>query len=166
MSGCECVTERSPTSESTYLHLRRGGHWYGIRVSAHPPAYACSRDYASVIVPRNPTDAVAAELTATVVALTRRNAAVVADPREVRRATRRLEDFLLTGRRCTDTRGVRWEWSAERRAWSRVDGQAPPPGAAPPTHRPRSLLSNRNRSAVRHSQNALAKYAAELCQDR
>ncbi|MEM8864756.1 MAG: hypothetical protein AAGF31_04345 [Planctomycetota bacterium] len=164
LAGHRCITEWSPASESVYLHIERRGIWFGVRIAAHAPAYDCSRDYACVLVPRYSTsDTQVVDLTRTVLTHVRCGGSVVADPRDVWRATRRLNGFLQTGRKYVDRNGNRWVWSADEGQWNCVDRGSRNAGfPEPPVHRPAPLMSNRLRSSVRHSQNMLAKWASEL----
>lgn len=63
--GHAVIIERAGGSESTYIHVRRrhdGGppFWFGIRLSTHAAVYACSHDYAQMLLPKpHHTDPVA-----------------------------------------------------------------------------------------------------------
>lgn len=52
----ELIIERSGGSEARYLHIRQGDTWFGIRIAAHFPVYACSRDYFQVFLDDPPSD--------------------------------------------------------------------------------------------------------------
>lgn len=43
--------ERSHPTEAVYLRVKRGGHWFGLRIAAHAPAYDCSADFAQLPLP-------------------------------------------------------------------------------------------------------------------
>ena len=43
--------ERSHPTESVYVRVMRDGHWFGLRISAHDPAYDCSADFQQLMVP-------------------------------------------------------------------------------------------------------------------
>lgn len=159
LAGYECVTERSPTTESTYLHIRRGEHWYGLRISCHSPAYHCCHDYEQLIAPRDAGETDVRRLSWLVARRAVIGGDVVANPRVVGRAIARLARRLVDGRRYRDAAGGRWRWSVERSAWTPDGGVLV--HADPPTHRPPSPVTPRVRCEIRHAQNVVAKWAFE-----
>ena len=50
-AGWECHCEQSDRSEATYIKVRRGEFWFGVRIACHEPWYACSADYLQILVP-------------------------------------------------------------------------------------------------------------------
>ena len=50
-AGWECLCEQSDRSEATYIKIRRGEIWFGVRIACHEPWYACSADYLQILVP-------------------------------------------------------------------------------------------------------------------
>jgi hypothetical protein len=50
-AGWECLCEQSDRSEATYVKVRRGEFWFGVRIACHEPWYACSADYLQILVP-------------------------------------------------------------------------------------------------------------------
>ncbi|MEO1496341.1 MAG: hypothetical protein AAFV43_04245 [Planctomycetota bacterium] len=159
-AGLECRLERSPASESRYLHVRRGAHWYGFRVSCHAPAYNCCHDYEQALLPRGPT---LDRLRANAARLVRRivcGGLVVADPALVERAIHRLGEHLTDGQRWRDRRGGRWRWDAGADRWDPDNGAAAR-NEASPTHRPHTRLTSRIRCQVRHAQNVAAAWLHE-----
>jgi hypothetical protein len=159
-AGLPCVVERSPGSESVYLHTRRGGRWWGIRVSCHAPAYDCCFDYQQLLLGSAPTDATIRRDLRRVAVMAVRGGSVVADPGEVAAAIKRLSSALAEGRPARAPDGSHWRWSEAFGTW-RPDGGSRPPGT-PPTHRPHPALSPRVRCQVRHSANVLARWTWEL----
>ncbi|MEN0110108.1 MAG: hypothetical protein AAF805_05245 [Planctomycetota bacterium] len=158
-AGLPCVTQRSPGSESTYLHVLRDGWWRGVRVSCHAAVYDCCIDYAQVRLPEE-ADAESVRLASERVRrLVTDGGAVVADPAVVDDAIRRIGAALCDGRRYRDTAGVRWRWSSEQTAWRRVSLCRGDDEPAPPTHRPALVVSPRIGCSVRHAQNVAAKWA-------
>lgn len=169
LAGLECVTERSPGSESVYLHVRhtrRGGEsaWRGLRISCHAPSYECCHDYEQFLLPRAPT---LAELRGAAVRLqgrVRSGGRAVADPRRVADAIDRLAHQLSDGRVYRDAAGRRWRWDAGSSNWSPVGPRPgkPPRHNNPPRHSGTRALSPRVRCNLRHAMNAAAAWAAEF----
>lgn len=178
LAGLECVTEHSPGSESTYLHVRRRGLWWGIRISCHRPAYDCCRDYEQLLLPDPCPEATLVADMRRVVARVRVGGRVVAGPRDVARAIDRLAQRLSHGRCYRDRHGRRWRWDAAAQAWGALQAGAGRPStkqratagpaqhvgapASPPTLRGDRPLSPRIRCGVRHEMNGSARWQAEL----
>lgn len=80
----------STASEAVYFSIRRGDWWYGMRIAAHPPVYACSADYEQVLVPRRVVDAdVLLPQEMRIDAIVESGGHVVASPEEVIEAVER-----------------------------------------------------------------------------
>ncbi|MEM6329045.1 MAG: hypothetical protein AAF790_02235 [Planctomycetota bacterium] len=142
MAGYDAVIERSPGSESTYLHVHRRGVWWGFRVSCHRPTYDCCRDYEQVLfdLDRHPAGPDPAAVRRAAVWLAWRAplaGMVVADPRAVTDAIDRLAAKLSDGRLYRDPAGVCWRWDAAAAAWApaTIDLSTGRPAVASATHR-------------------------------
>lgn len=82
--------ERSHPTEAVYLRVHRGGHWFGLRIAAHTPAYECSADFAQLFVPSfDVSDEWIREALRQVEAFVQSGGRVVADPAEVQEAIER-----------------------------------------------------------------------------
>lgn len=158
-AGLRCVTQRSPGSESTYLHVLRDGWWRGVRISCHAAVYDCCIDYAQLRLPDTPCSESVANASERVRTLVVAGGEVIADPSVVNAAIERLAAVLCDGRRYRDAAGVRWRWTAADQAWRR-DGVGRVV-ATPPVHRPCSLVSPRICCQVRHAANVNARWAVE-----
>lgn len=121
--GCRLQIERSHPTEAVYLRLWRNGYWFGLRIAAHRPAYACSADFQQLLLPVSEIPPEFCQHAAdTVERFVRDGGRVVADPVEVRQAVQQLfVNSSTLGRR-------RWPSTAEvcavrhrlnvRAAWS------------------------------------------------
>lgn len=160
-AGLTCLTERSPNSESTYLHLLRGETWFGIRISCHEAVYDCCTDYEQLSLTDRPTAEIASAAALRIARLVNDGGHVVADPGEVEQAIKKIASVMADGRIYKADDGTRWRWSSDDEAWmlaSRYWGEGEP---TPPDHRPWPAVSARIRCQVRHSHNVNAKWAAE-----
>jgi hypothetical protein len=160
-AGWLCITERSPGSESAYLHVERHATWYGLRLSSHAPAYACSRDYEQIFVPPRLDDNAFRRLALHVAARVRHGGRVVASPADVQEAFARLTAFLADGMHFADRQRNRWRWSAETQQWRVARSAAADPPEVPPPHRPVPHLSLRIRAEIRHLRHQRALWEAE-----
>lgn len=121
--ACRLQIERSHPTEAVYLRLLRGCYWFGLRIAAHRPAYACSADFQQLLLPVSETPPEFYQHAAdTVERFIREGGCVVADPVEVQQAVQLLfVNSATVGRR-------RWPSTAEvcavrhrlnvRAAWS------------------------------------------------
>lgn len=160
-AGLRCVTERSPNSESTYLHVQRGIIWYGVRLSCHEAVYDCCLDYEQIHLGDPPTTSRLEIGGEQVVESVMSGGLVVADPEEVRVAINNIASVMADGRVYQDDSGLRWRWTADDEAWNLISrhwGEGEP---APPAHQPWPSVSSRIRCQVRHSHNVNAKWATE-----
>ncbi|MEN1678364.1 MAG: hypothetical protein AAGJ46_02145 [Planctomycetota bacterium] len=160
LAGFECVTERSPGSESVYLHILRGARWRGIRLSCHAPAYECCHDYEQLLIARGSTAGQLAVAACRVAWLVRHGGRVVADPAAVADAIDRLSRQLSHGRRYRDQAGYLWRLDAPTDAWRPVGMSDERP--SPPAHRGLRIVSPRVCCEVRHAMNVTAAWEAEL----
>ncbi|MCR9197822.1 MAG: hypothetical protein NXI04_04225 [Planctomycetaceae bacterium] len=106
--GCRLQIERSHPTEAVYLRLWRDGYWFGLRIAAHRPAYACSADFQQLLLPVSETPPEFCRHAAgTVERFVRDGGCVVADPVEVQQAVQLLfVNSSTLGRR-------RWPSTAE-----------------------------------------------------
>lgn len=161
LAGLVCVTERSPGSESVYLHLLRDGVWRGLRISCHAPAYDCCHDYEQLLLrPACSRHSISMALRR-VAARVRSGGRVVADPQAVSAAIGRLALQLSDGRLYRDRRGNRWRWDGSGESWSPL-GAARTVAGPPPEHTGLRPLSPRVRCEIRHAMNVTACWEAEL----
>ncbi len=160
-AGLRCETERSPNSESTYLHVQRGDTWYGIRLSCHEAAYDCCADYEQIHLGDPPTETRLQRCEEQVVRSVQSGGSVVANPAEVRIAIDKIASVMADGRVYQDDDGLRWRWSSDEPGWRLISRHWGEDEPAPPTHRPWPSVSARIRCQVRHSCNVNAKWAAE-----
>jgi len=161
-AGYTCVLESSPHSESRYLHVERGGVWYGVRISCHEAAYDCCRDYTQLRIEEPPTPEVLANATEVVQQLVLSGGEVVADPAAVAVAIDKIAAVLCDGRTYHDDDGLRWRWVADEERWDlacRYWGDES--ALIPPKHRPSAVVTARIRCQVRHAQNVTARWAVE-----
>ncbi len=160
-AGLVCHLEHSPSSESLYLHTKRGAHWYGVRVSCHEAVYDCCTDYEQLMVDDPPLPDAVEAACAEAARLVLAGGRLVADPAEVAVAIEKIALVMADGRVWRDDDDLRWRWSSDDERWNlacRYDGEDEP---APPSHRPVAAVSSRIRCQVRHSHNVNAKWAAE-----
>jgi hypothetical protein len=165
-AGYKCVLEPSLHSESRYLHVERGGVWYGVRISCHEAVYDCCRDYAQLMISEPPTPEVLARATETVQQLVLSGGEVVADPTAVAVAIEKIAAVLCDGRTHRDDEGLRWKWVAEEERWElacRYWGDES--ALTPPNHRPSAVVTARIRCQVRHTQNVTARWSAEAARE-
>ena len=102
-AGLVCHLERSPTSESLYLHTKRGGYWYGVRISCHEAVYDCCLDYEQLMVEDPPlTEAIEAGSESASQMVLEGNH-VVADPAEVAEAIEKIASVMARSRRREST---------------------------------------------------------------
>lgn len=80
----------SAASESVYLRVHRSGHWFGLRLSAHPAAHPSSSDFQQLLLPVNnpPSDDFVRMAKRQVEHFIRLGGVVVADPEETEAAIR------------------------------------------------------------------------------
>jgi|GEM_PF-4606591 len=167
LSGLELRTERSALSEAIYLKVRRQGQWYGVRLAAHAPVYACSRDCAQVLVSPEWNDLEHFRPHALrVVAEVLIGGLVIADPDEVDQALLEARRMARDRARRKGPRNTTWEWSEAQAAWRLVgvrtrkpmEGEdaryAPCQPAGPPVVR----LSAQEESDLRHRWNVRARW--------
>ena len=114
--GYPCVVEEAGGSESTYLHIEREGWWYGIRISTHPPAYACSYDYEPLLLPVDRIDVDRAEFESRVRHLAASGGWIVASPAEVQRSVDQESLAMRQGCSVNDGQMV-WRFDADRVDW-------------------------------------------------
>ena len=89
--GCRLHMERSHPTEAVYLRLWRNGYWFGLRIAAHRPAYACSADFQQLLLPVSEIPPEFRQHAAdTVERFVRDGGCVVADPVEVQQAVQLL----------------------------------------------------------------------------
>lgn len=160
-AGYRCVCERSPGSESAYLHVERNGVWYGVRVSCHAPAYDCSIDYEQLRLQEPPAEEAVSAAEALIAERALTGGSIVADPAVVDERIAQIASVMADGRVYRDADGTRWLWSADEEAWvlrGRHWGESEP---SPPRHRPHPSVSARIRCQVRHSENVNARWASE-----
>lgn len=156
-AGLRCLTERSPNSESTYVHVQRDQVWYGIRISCHDPVYDCCTDYQQLSLTDRPTAAIVVEAAERAERLVVEGGDVVADPAEVEQAIQKIASVMADGRVYKADDETRWRWSSDEESWtlaSRYRGEGEP---TPPDHQPWPAVSARIRCQVRHSHNVNAK---------
>lgn len=167
LSGLELRTERSALSEAVYLKVRRQGQWYGIRLAAHAPVYACSRDCAQVLISPEQSDLEHFRPHALrVVAEVLIGGLVIADPDEVDQALLEARRMARNRTRRKGPRNTTWEWSEGNLAWRLVGVRTRKPiegedaryvecqPEGPPTVR----LSAQEESDLRHRWNVRARW--------
>ena len=161
VAGYDTIVETAAGSESTYLHVKRDGWWFGIRVSTHAAVYGCSIDYDQITVPRvedasesdqgwDRFDEVASVLRANAVT----GGSVVADPIHVRQQILRAEMDAADRSTHIDEQGE-FRFDSATATWHRVQGEGQPPGFVP-----RGVLNTAATAAIRHRENAREKFAA------
>ena len=154
VAGVGCVVETAGGSESSYLHWKFDGHWRGLRVSAHPAAYACSGDYESILVSIQWSRHREAEVLAGVLDRLPDAGNIVADPSEVGRLIWLAE---LQAARGTEARIDEQRWVWDGAAWATGE---PAANRLPPCHVPRRRLSIAETAAIRHRANGVARWSA------
>ncbi|MEM9588647.1 MAG: hypothetical protein AAGA03_15305 [Planctomycetota bacterium] len=112
------VIERSGGSEARYFHVHRDGTWFGFRVAAHLPCYACSRDYFQLLLEDPPDDGMRDYLSRQAISQIVAGMSVVADPHEVYSAIRRKDSDTMTTRQIAQLRHqmnqrAKWAWEYE-----------------------------------------------------
>jgi hypothetical protein len=129
----ELIVERSGGSEARYLHIRRGETWFGIRVAAHYPVYACSKDYFQVLLDDPPGIHVTRHTIGQVEDLAEKSMRVVADPSEVEIELQRPSNLHLSLREVAALRHrlnqrAKWTWDlqAEKVQAKKVSGKLTP----------------------------------------
>ena len=82
--GLELHVEKSLSSASAYLRVRRGRYWFGLRISDHRPVYESSADFQQLLLPFDASDELTTKsLQQSVACFVEREGAVIADPGEV-----------------------------------------------------------------------------------
>lgn len=161
MAGYPMIVERAGGSESTYLHIRREGFWFGIRMSTHRPAYQCSLDYDQVLFQNEDCDVASENIFEHLRQHVLYGGSVVADPSEVRRQIIIAEIQGADGV-IRELNGVDWSFDATSMCW-RCDGQTANEGSEitrVPSFLPRAELSVGETAALRHRENQREKWVA------
>ncbi len=167
LSGLELRTERSALSEAVYLKVRREGEWYGVRLAAHAPVYACSRDCAQVLVSPEGHDLGHFRPHALrVVAEVLVGGLVIADPDEVDQALLEARRMARDRARRKGPRNTTWEWSEAQAAWRLVavrtrrpmEGEVARYAECQPSGPPVVRLSAQEESDIRHRWNVRARW--------
>lgn len=161
MAGYPMIVERAGGSESTYLHIRREGFWFGIRMSTHQPAYQCSLDYDQILFQNEDCDVASDNIFEHLQQQILDGGSVVADPSEVRRQIIIAEIQGADGV-VRELNGVDWSFDAASMCWQ-CDCHAANEGSEitrVPSFLPRAGLSVGETAALRHRENKREKWAA------
>ncbi|MEM6979563.1 MAG: hypothetical protein AAF539_07815 [Planctomycetota bacterium] len=172
LRGWRMIVEFASGSESTYLHINRGAvqPWYGLRISAHRPAYACSQDYQQLELSKlvsNDQFSRAREVTLQFIVS---GTVVVANPHDVRAEIWRQEIIDADGVIVKTDDAQRWRWNGPLGLWQRMtscdsDDSSNQPISSrslPPVSTPRQPVRTLRAAAIRHRINQREKWAAEL----
>lgn len=161
MAGYPMIVERAGGSESTYLHIRREGFWFGIRLSTHRPAYQCSQDYDQILFQNEDCDVASEIIFEHLQRHVLHGGSVVADPSEVRRQITIAEIQGADGV-VRELDGVDWWFDAASMCWQ-CDDPAASQGrevTRVPSYLPRTELSVGETATLRHRENKREKWTA------